>query len=99
MIRSSKHILKYNTSHKNSVLSQIFTDYKQDLQYYIDLILKGELPLKKLMSSKDLPTNILKHSVWKSAIYKQASEIVRSQIKSANERRYKKYKQLYATRP
>ncbi len=95
MIRSSKHILKYNTKHKNSVLDQIFTDYKQDLQYYIDLILKGELPLKKFLSTKDLPTNILKHSGWKSIIYKQASEIVRSQIKSANDRRYKKYKQLY----
>ena len=96
MIRSSKHILKYNTNYKDSMLNQIFADYKEDLSYYIDLIISGQLPLKKNLSSKELPINKLQQSRWRQVIYKQASEIIRSQIKTANNRRYKHYKEVYA---
>jgi len=95
MIRSSKHILKYNTNYKDSMLDTIFTDYREDLLYYIDLIISGQLPLKKNLSSKFLPTNKLQQSRWRQVVYKQSSEIIRSQIKSANERRYKRYKEVY----
>lgn len=78
MIRSSEHALKYQTSSKSVLLKQLFADYKIDLQYFIDLIYNKLLPLKKNMSSKLLPSNILRHSRYKQILYKQASEIIRS---------------------
>lgn len=80
MIRSSYHILKYQTDSKSALLSQLFFDYKLDLQFYIDLIWNKSLPLEKNLSSKKLPANILKHSQYKQILYKQASEIIRSNI-------------------
>lgn len=96
MIRSTRHILKYQTRTKTNYLDQLWSDYEQDLKYYIDLILEDELPLKLNLTSKELPFNIIKHSQWKQVIYKSASEIIRSQIKQANQRRYKLYKFLYS---
>jgi len=78
MIRSSEHILKYQTKSKSTLLSKLFFDYKQDLQFFIDLLWNKQLPLKKNLSSKILPSNILKHSQYKQILYKQASEIIRS---------------------
>jgi len=95
MIRSSRHILKYQTQTKTNYLNQIWSNYKQDLEFYIDLILTNKLPLEKFMSCKDLPNNVLHNSHWKQVIYKSASEIIRSQIKQANQRRYKRYQKLY----
>jgi hypothetical protein len=43
MIRTSKHILKYQTKLKTNILNQIFTDYKTDLEYYVSLILSNEM--------------------------------------------------------
>lgn len=96
MIRSSRHILKYQTQVKSSTLDQIWSDFEQDLKYYLDLILNNVLPLSKNLSSKDLPVNKIRHSQWRQVIYKSSSEIIRSQIKSASERRYKVYKKLYS---
>lgn len=96
MIRSSKHILKYQTKNKNVLLNKLFEDYKKDIQFYIDLIISGKLDLTINLSSKKLPTNIISHSNWKQIIYKNASEIIRSQIKKALSRRYNRYKKLYA---
>jgi len=96
MIRSSRHILKYQTQSKTNYLDQIWSDFEQDLKYYLDLILTDQLPLGKFLSSKDLPINIITHSQWRQVIYKSASEIIRSQIQSAKERRYKLYKFLYS---
>jgi hypothetical protein len=62
MIRTSQHILKYQTNFKSNILDKIFIDYKIDLQYYINLICSNQLSLKKNLSSKLLPTNIIKHS-------------------------------------
>ncbi|MFA5732014.1 MAG: transposase [Acidithiobacillus sp.] len=96
MIRSSKHILKYQTKLKTNILDQIFVDYKNDLEYYIDLILSNKLPLKIRLSTKLLPTNIIKHSQWKQIIYQNASQIIRSQINKTNITRYNCYKKCYA---
>jgi putative transposase len=78
MVRSSEHILKYQTELKSTLLSKLFSDYKLDLQFYINLLWDKQLPLKKNLSSKLLPSNILKHSQYKQILYKQASEIIRS---------------------
>ena len=97
MLRTSKHILKYQTTHKTNILDQIYDDYKSCLQYYIDLILTEQLPLKKFLSTKDLPIySNLDKSHWRAACYKQASEIVRSNIKYQSNKRYKRYKKVYA---
>jgi len=80
MIRSSKHILKYQTDSKTVWLDKLFSDYKQDLQFYINLLWDKKLSLEKILSSKKLPVNILKHSQYKQILYKQASEIIRSNI-------------------
>ena len=62
MIRSTKHILKFQTKSKTNVLDQLFVDFRKDLDYYIDLIIAGNLPLSKFVSSKDLPNGIINHS-------------------------------------
>lgn len=96
MIRTSRHILKYQTNHKTSILDQIYDDYRSCLQFYIHLIIVEQLPLKKYLSTKSLPeySNIVK-SHWKAICYKQASEIVRSNIKYQSDKRYKRYKKVY----
>lgn len=96
MIRSSKHILKFSNTNKISQLESLYSNFKADLEYYINLILTGELPLKFNLSSKLLPNNKLIHSRWKQVVYKQASEIVRSNIKFQSDRRFKRYKKVYS---
>lgn len=97
MIRSSKHILKYQTNYKTNMLGQIFEDYEIMLNYYIDLILCGELEYKRSgLSSKLLPKYKFSNSAWRQIVYDNAISIIESQRKKANRRRYKKYKQLYA---
>jgi len=82
MIRSSQHTLKFSNDCKIEYLDKLFQDYQLDLQDYINLIWMGKLPLKQLMSSKDLPKIKCNLSRYKSAIYKQASEIIRSNRKN-----------------
>jgi IS605 OrfB family transposase len=77
------------------MLNEIFDDFKSDVIFYTNLVCSDKLPLKKNLSSKDLPTNRISHSQWKQIIYKNASEIVRSQIKKANHKRFKHYQKLY----
>lgn len=55
MIRSSQHILKYQTVTKSVYLEQLYSDYKNCLQFYIDLIWNKQLELKTNLSSKLLP--------------------------------------------
>jgi putative transposase len=95
MIRSSKHILKYQTKSKTFSLEKLFEDYTMCLKSYINLILIGKLPLNKFLSSKDLPNIIIPHSQWKQIIYKNAGEIIRSCLKKHNEKRFRKYKKVY----
>jgi IS605 OrfB family transposase len=80
MTRSSKHILKFQTDSKTAWLDKLFSDYLIDLQFYIDLIWNKQLPIEKNLSSKKLPANLIAHSQYKQILYKQASEIVRSNI-------------------
>lgn len=95
MIRSSKHILKYQTNKKNDLLNISIELLQKQIQKYIELICNGNLSLKKLISSKDLSNDFISHSRWKQVCYKTASEMIRSQIKQASNKRYKKYKKLY----
>lgn len=96
MIRSSKHNIGNITNcGKINSLNNMFEDYKICLEHYISDILDESLPLKKNLSSKDLPTYNIKHSRYKQLIYKHASEIIRSQIDKANKLRFKKYKFIY----
>jgi IS605 OrfB family transposase len=96
MIRSSKHILNYQTNSKTISLEKVFEDYKLCLEYYISLILNEKLPLKKYLSSKFLPNLIISHGQWKQIVYKNASEISRSCLKKHNEIRFKRYKKVYS---
>jgi IS605 OrfB family transposase len=96
MIRSSKHILKYSNKNKLDSLRLLFSDYEQDLKFYICLIISNKLPLKNNLTSKDLPNNKISHSQWKQIIYKNASEIVRSNLEKVKKNRFKKYRKLYA---
>lgn len=81
MIRSSQHTLKFSNDGKIEYLDRLFQDYQLDLQDYIDKIWDGELPLRRYLSSKILPKIRCNHSGYKEIIYKQASEIIRSQNK------------------
>jgi len=96
MIRSSQHILKFSNKYKLELLDCLYNNYKTDLKFYINLILSDKLPLKLNLSSKELPTNIIYHSQWKQIIYKQASEIVRSNIRYQLNKRYNRYKKVYS---
>lgn len=97
MTRSTKHTLKYINKEKYNLLDNLFEDYKNDLVWYIKLVLCRQLSLKKLLSSKELPIGKIQHSQWRTIIYKQASEIVRGNLAITKKRVYSKYKKLYAT--
>lgn len=80
MIRSSKHILKFQTTNKTNWLDRLFADYKIDLQFYIDKIWSEEMSSKKFDSTFVQP-NIILHSQYVQILHKQAVEIVSSQRK------------------
>jgi IS605 OrfB family transposase len=96
MIRSSKHKLISCNKVKLAWLDNLFIDYKKDLVTYINYIIEGVLPLKTNLSSSILPTETIKHSRYKQLVYKQASEIIRSQIDRASKKRYNNYKRIYS---
>jgi IS605 OrfB family transposase len=97
MIRASKHSLtKHTNTSKIYVLDELFVLYKKDLIIYINYIVDGVLPKGKNLSSKDLPIENISHSRYRQLIYKQASEIIRSQLKQSKERRFIKYQKIYS---
>ena len=96
MIKSSKHIIKDCNGGKLKYLDKVFIDYKSDLITYINYIIDGIIPLKTYFSSKDLPTEIIRHSRYKQLICKQASEIIRSQIDKSKKKRFNSYKKVYS---
>ena len=97
MLRTSKHNISNITNQRKLVfLDLLFNDFKVDLNEYIKLILNEELLLKTNLSSALLPEGIIKHSKYKREIYKQASCIIRSQLKQATQRRFRIYKTVYA---
>lgn len=96
MIRTSRHIIPSNTNRgKLAFLDSLFADYKHDLEIYIDYIINDKLPIKTNLSSALLPAENIKHSRYKQIIYKQASEIIRSQLDKASKKRYSNYKRIY----
>lgn len=97
MLRTSKHSLtKHTNVSKLDTLDDLFVLYKKDLIIYINYIVDKVLPLGKNLSSKDLPIENISHSRYRQLIYKQASEIIRSQIKQSKERRFLRYQKVYA---
>lgn len=96
MIKTSRHILNNANNGKIEYLDKLFDDYKSDLTIYIGYIIDGLLPLKNMLSSSVLPSEIIKHSKYKRDIYKKASEIIRSQIDKSKKRRYSTYKKVYS---
>lgn len=97
MIRTSKHnISGFANNLKIDCLDNLFADYKHDIEIYIGYIMDGVLPLKINLSSAKLPNENITHSKYKREIYKQASQILRSQIDRASKRRYTKYKEVYS---
>ena len=96
MIRTSSHnVSKYANKEKLASLDMLFIAYKQDLTTYINYIIDGTFPLSKNLSSKLLPSEEINHSRYKQLIYKQASEIVRSQLKQTSQARYASYQKVY----
>ena len=97
MIRSSQHTLKFCNASKLEALKRLEVLYKDLLQKYVDMIIKGELPLKKFFTSKALPKlNEIEHSAWRQACYKQAAQTVRGELVKVKKRVFTKYKKLYA---
>lgn len=96
MTRTSKHILKYQTQVKSKWLEKLYDDFLSEVQRYVDDICSGKITLQRLMSTKDLESDVFDHSIWRSIAYKQASEIVRSQSRQAKNRRFKRYKKVYS---
>jgi len=78
MIRQTHHSLKWITKEKKQLLDRIFSDYKEDLQFYIDLIWDKKLPLVKRLSSSQLPINKMQKSHFRDMCYAKASAIIRS---------------------
>jgi putative transposase len=89
MIKRTQHILKYQNSGKTEWLDRLFSDYKEDLRYYIDLIWDKKLPLKKYYSTKEIPINKIKSSNWRSLCCKNASENIRSIINAKTKNKSK----------
>lgn len=97
MIRISKHnITNISNKKKLSSLKASLEAYKECLGYYVSLLLEKKLPIKKNLSSKCLPIYNIAHSRYRQLAYKNAAEIIKSQMKAAENKRYKKYKKIYA---
>jgi len=97
LLKTSRHSIS-NTANqgKLNVLEQLVIDYKHDVQLCVNKLVNFELPLEKLYSSKFIIGGILKHSKYKRDIYTKASQIVRSEITLAENRRFEHYQKLYA---
>ena len=63
--------------YKSYWLRELFEIHKAELNCYVEALLLNELPIRKFLSSKYNTGVNIKHSQWKSVIYKQASEIIR----------------------
>ena len=95
MIRVSKHSLKFSNKEKIQKLDKFFELYKLTLIDYINQIKVGKLPLKTMLTTSACPNSAIIHSRYKQLAYKQASEIIRSNLVQIQKRTYNKYKKLY----
>ena len=73
----------------------MFALYESSLKTYLHLIQQGKLPLKQFLSTKDCPECAIKHSRFKQLVYKNASEIVRSQLTALKQRVFNRYKKAF----
>ena len=78
MIRCTHHSLKWITKEKKQLLDRMYSDYMEDLQFYVDLIWNKELPLEKRLSSSLLSINKMQKSHWRAICYAEASSMIRS---------------------
>lgn len=69
--------------------------YESSLKTYLDLIRWGKLPVKQYLTTKDCPDCAIKHSRFKQLVYKNASEIIRSQLTNLRQRVFAKYKRVF----
>lgn len=95
MIRTSKHSLKFSNQSKIDLLDQMFALYESSLKTYLELIKQGKLPIKQYLSTKDCPDCAIKHSRFKQLVYKNASEIARSQLANIRQRVFSRYKRAF----
>lgn len=93
MIRTSTHILKYQTSKKSSDLNTMFELFEHDLELCVDFIINNSCKLAKFGS---FSSGKIKLARWNQVVYKAASEIIRSQLSKSNSKRYKHYQKVYA---
>ena len=90
--RCSQHHLHWNTEIKDKTLESLFPVYKQELEKCID----------HLMDLDSIPTfgtfneSVFESFTWKQIVFNNSSQILRSQIKRARNRRFKSYKKTYA---
>jgi len=95
MIRTSQHILRFANDSKLQQLEKVFDDYKLELQYIIDNVLKTQTKVSKFIDDS-LLSNRIKHSQWRQIILKNASEIIKSAKTHEEKRLYNRYKKVYA---
>ena len=95
MTRTSKHSLKFCNKVKTQQLDQMFALYESSLKTYLELIKRGQLPIKQFLSTKDCPECAIKHSRFKQLVYKNASEIIRSQLANLRQRVFNRYKRAF----
>ena len=95
MIRTSQHILKFSNENKLQQLEKTFEDYKVELQYIINGVLKTQTKISKFIDDSLLSSRI-KHSGWRQIILNNASEIIHSAKTHEEKRLYNRYKKVYA---
>jgi len=78
MVRSTKFTLKFLTKKKRELLERVFEFWRFYLQKTIDLMWEGKIPVRRFISSAKIDWMDNLGGNYKSMIYKQASEIVRS---------------------
>ena len=92
MKRCSQHHLYWNTRIKDKTLESLFPVYKQELEKCIDHL----MDLDSIPTFGSVDSSVFESSVWKQIVFVNASEILRSQLKKASNRRFKSYKKTYA---
>lgn len=96
MIRSSKHTTKFANKEKISKLEKMSFLYFDLVEKYLNMMIKGQLSFEKYLTSTKLPVvNEITHSGWKQVAYKQAAQIIKSNITYQKKVVFNKFKKLY----
>ena len=94
MKRCSSHSLKFTNVEKLCILHKTLDDYQTVLSAYIDIIIQS-----KNLQMISIPPTILStftSSGWKQICYKDATEVVKSQLALIKKNVYKRYGKAYA---